>query len=250
MRINTNKVYSFTFIFLLFGLLAGLGLFTPRPVNAHEVFDIRLASKPFSPTMCKKLKSESYIRLLVAHHRDIILRKVPGQHIPKESDEARKKDYVHFVNLMDMTNGLIHQGSIAFDQRHAVIFQDADAKGLSAEKFLAQFGKNQQPIVQIALNTFLRLHSLFNAAVDTCRPYPSRVTYGTDDEIDRIEAGKYSFNKLVKQFNNHPIPSKPLYYHESGKSQGFVDPEAGKNSNISYQAMNPLNFFVPDDYLY
>ena len=228
MRINTNRVFSFMFLFILFGLLAVLVLSTPRHLNAHEIFDFRLASKPFSPTMCKKLKSESYIRLSVAHHRDIILRKVPGQHIPKESDEARKKDYVYFVNLTDMTNGLIHQGSIAFDYRHAVIFHDADSKGLSAEKFLAQFEKNQQPIVQIALNTFLRLHSIFNAAIDTCRPYPSRVTYGTDDEIDRIEAGKYTFNKLVKQFNNHPITSQPLFYHESGKSQGFVDPEAGK----------------------
>ena len=172
----------------------------------------------------------------------------PGQHIPKKSDEARKKDYVHFVTLADLTNGRIQQGAIAFDQRHAVIFQGEQTRELSRAKFLSQFGRNQRIIVDLALNTFLRLHSIFNAAIDTCRPYPSRVTYGTDDEIERIETGKHTFKKLVKEYNDHPMPSGPLYDHESGKSQGFVDPEAGENTNISYQAMNPLNFYVPAVY--
>ena len=198
--------------------------------------------------MCKKLNKESYIRLDVARHRNILLRKFPGQHIPKESDEARKKDYVYFVTLADLTNGGIQRGAIAFDQRHAVIFQGGEINGVSRSTFLSQFGKNQQVIVDLALNTFLRLHSIFNAAVDTCRPYPPRVTYGTDDEIDRIETGKRRFNKLVKQYNENPMPPGPLYYHESGAFQGYVDPEAGKNSNISYQAMNPLNFYVPGAY--
>lgn len=248
MWIDTKRCLFIILIFSLNCLYFGLVLSAPSPVSAREVFEFRLASKPFSPTMCRKLNKESYIRLDIARHRNILLRKVPGQHIPKESDEARKKDYVHFVTLTDLTNGRIQQGAIAFDQRHAVIFQGESTKGISRAKFLAQFGKNQQIIVDIALNTFLRLHSILNAAVDTCRPYPNRITYGTDDEIDRIEAGKQTFKKLVKQYNEHPIRPGPLYYHESGKSQGYVDPEAGKNSNISYQAMNPLNFYVPTAY--
>ena len=198
--------------------------------------------------MCKKVNKKSYIRLHIARHRDILIKKFPGQHIPKESDEARKKDYVYFVTLADLTNGRVQKGAIAFDQRHAVIFQGDQTKGMSRTKFLAQFGKNQQILIDIALNTFLRLHSILNAAVDTCRPYPNRITYSTDDEIDRIETGKQTFKKLVKQYNEQPMWPRPLYYHESGKSQGYVDPEAGKNSNISYQALNPLNFYVPTAY--
>lgn len=248
MWIDGNRILFIILIFFLTCLYVGLVLLAPSSVNAQEVFELRLASKPFSPTMCKKLNKESYIRLDIAGRRDILLRKAPGQHIPKKSGEARKKDYVHFVTLVDLTNGRIQRGAIAFDQRHAVIFQGEQTKGLSRAKFLSQFGDNQQNIADIALNTFLRLHSIFNAAIDTCRPYPSRVTYGTDDEIDRIETGKHTFKKLVKQYNENPLPPGPLYDHESGKSQGYVDPEAGKNSNISYQAMNPLNFYVPTLY--
>ena len=42
----------------------------------------------------------------------------------------------------------------------------------------------------MALDTFLRLLPILNAAIDTCRPYPPSVTYGTDDEIDRIDKGR------------------------------------------------------------
>ena len=212
---------------------------------ADDVFEFRLASKPFSQSMCRKLHTQTHIRLALAQHRAIVLRKVRGQYVPLERDEARKKDYVHSVALADLTNGLIRDGAIAFDHRYAVIFQGNHPKGISRSQFRSQFPKDEQPIVDIALNTFLRLHSLFNAAVDACRPYPARITYDTNDEIDRIEMGRLNFIQLVQQYNDDPTPTSPLFYHESGTSQGFVDPEAGKNSNVSYQAMNPLNFYVP-----
>ena len=220
-------------------------LSAPSLVLADEVFEFRLASKPFSQSMCKKLHAQTSIRLAIAHHRAIVLRKVRGQYVPQERDEARKKDYVHFVALADLTNGLITHGAIAFDHRHAVIFQGNHPKGISRSEFRSQFQKDEQPIVDMALNTFLRLHSIFNAAVDACRPYPARITYDTNDEIDRIEIGRLNFIQLVQQYNDDPTPTSPLFYHESGTSLGFVDPEAGKDSNVSYQSMNPLNFYVP-----
>ena len=231
----------------LFCCLAWL-LGVPSFALADDLFTFRLASKPFSPSMCKKTRNETYIRLIIAQHRDIILRKVPGQHIPQETDAARKKDYVHSVTLADLTNGLIKIGAIAFDHRHAVIFQDDYPEGISRTQFIAQFQKDEQTIIDKALNTFLRLHSIFNVAVDTCRPYPARITYDTNDEIERIEKGKIDFIQLVRQYNDDPTPIGPLFYHESGKSEGFVDPDAGKESNVSYQAMNPLNFYVPTSY--
>ena len=223
-------------------------LSAPSLVLADDVFEFRFASKPFSQSMCKQIHTNTSIRLAVAHHRAIVLRKVSGQYVPSDRDEARKKDYVHSVALTDLTNGEIDQGAIAFDQSHAVIFQGTHPNGISRSKFRSQFQKDEQPIVDSALNTFLRLHSIFNAAVDACRPYPTRITYDTNDEIDRIEKGRLNFIQLVQQYNNHPTPTRPLYYFESGMSQGFVDPEAGKHSNVSYQAMNPLNFYVPTTY--
>ena len=234
-------------LFVLFLCMAWL-LGVPSFVLANDVFEFRLASKPFSQSMCKKLKTETSIRLRIAQHRDIALRKVPGQYIPQETDAARKKDYVHAITLADLTNGLIKKGAIAFDHRHAVIYQQNHPKGISRTNFISQFRKEEHAIIDTALNTFLRLHSIFNAAVDTCRPYPARVTYDTNDEIERIETGKVTFIQLVRQYNEDPTPNGPLFYHESGTFQGFVDPEAGKNSNVSYQAMNPLNFYVPTSY--
>lgn len=245
MWIDEKRIQFCILIIYFHTLLLGGEAFSSPLADTYAIFEFRLASKPFSPTMCKKLNKESYIRLHIARHRDIHIKMFPGQHIPKETDEARKKDYVYYVTLADLTNGRVQKGAIAFDQRHAIIFQVGETHGVSRLNFLSQFDENQQTIVDLALNTFLRLHPIFNAAVDTCRPYPSRVTYGTDDEIIRIETGKRTFKKLVKQYNENPRPPGPLYYHESGKSQGYVDPEAGKNSNISYQAMNPLNFYVP-----
>ena len=220
-------------------------LSAPFLVLADDVFEFRLASKPFSQSMCKQLDTQTSIRLAIAQHRALVLRKVRGQYVPQEKDEARKKDYVHSVALADLTNGRITDGAIAFDYRYAVIFQGNHPKGISRSKFRSQFQKDEQPIVDIALNTFLRLHPIFNAAVDACRPYPARITYDTNDEIDRIEMGRLNFIQLVRQYNENPIPTRPLFYYESGMSKGFVDPEAGKNSNVSYQAMNPLNFYVP-----
>ena len=220
----------------------------PSLVLADEVFEFRLASKPFAQSMCKQLHTQTTIRLAISQHRAIVIRKVGGQYVPRESDEARKKDYVHSVTLADLTNGLIKHGAIAFDHRHAVIFNTSHPKGISRSKFRSQFQKDEQLILDIALNTFLRLHSILNAAVDACRPYPARITYDTNDEIDRIEMGRRNFIQLVRQYNDDPTPNSPLFYHESGTSLGFVDPEAGKNSNVSYQAMNPLNFYVPTPY--
>ena len=162
----------------------------PSFALADDLFTFRLASKPFSSSMCKKAMNETYIRLLIAQHRDIVLRKVPGQHIPQEADGARKKDYVHSVTLADLTNGHIKKGAIAFDYRHAVIFEEDHPEGISRAQFIAQFQKDDQTIIDKALNTFLRLHSIFNVAVDTCRPYPARITYDTNDEIERIEKGE------------------------------------------------------------
>ena len=223
-------------------------LSAPCLVLAEDVFEFRLASKPFSQSMCKKLNTHTSIRLSISQHRALVLRKVRGQHVPQERDEARRKDYVHAVALADLTNGMIKHGAIAFDHRHAVIFQGTHPKGISRSTFRSQFQKNEQPLVDLALNTFLRLHSLFNAAVDACRPYPARITYDTNDEIERIEMGRMNFIQLVRQYNDDPTPHSPLFDHETGKSLGFVNPEAGKHSNVSYQAMNPLNFYVPRSY--
>lgn len=235
-------------LFYLGCLLVIGGVDSVFAAHAQEISELKLASNPFSSSMCKKLGKDSYIRLRIAHHRDLVLRTVPGQHVPRNSDEARKKNYVHFVTVADLTNGRIQRGAIAFDQRHAIIFEGDQTQGISRAKFLAQFSPDERSTVTVALNTFLRLHALFNAAVDACRSYPPRITYDTDDEIDRIEIGKLTFTRLVKQFNAHPYPRGPLYHYESGQSEGFVDPDAGKHSNISYQAMNPLNFYVPSGY--
>ena len=220
----------------------------PFSVYAEHMLALRLAPTPFSQSMCRISKEESSIRILAAKHRDLFLQIVPGQYKPKDTEKARKKDYVHFVTLADLTGGQIPGGAIAFDNRHAVIFDDRHPKGLSRPKFLAQLPENQRLIAEMALNTFLRLHQIFNAAVDTCRPHPAFPDYGNDDHLLRIEEGKLTFKNLVQRYNKQPSSPKNLYLFESGTIGGYVDPEAGKGAKISYQAMNPLNFNVTTSY--
>ncbi len=217
----------------------------PLSAYAEHLLALRLAPTPFSPSMCKISKEGSFIRILAAKHRNLFLQIVPGQYHPKNKEKARQKDYVHFVTLADLTGGQIASGAIAFDNRHAVIFDDAHPKGLSRPKFLTQLPEQQRLIAEMALNTFLRLHPIFNAAVDSCLPHPAIPDYENDDHVLRIEEGQLTFKNLVQRYNTHPAASQDLYSFESGLSEGYVDPDAGKGTNISYQAMNPLNFYIP-----
>jgi len=213
--------------------------------QSEEVFALQLSPQPFSQTMCKKIRPNESIRIRIAHHRDLVLRKVPNQFVPQQFEEARKKSYVHALTFQDLTNGLIHQGGIAFDAKHAVIFSKEHPEGISREDYVAQLPPTLLPLADQALNTFLRLHKTLNAAIDGCRPYPSQVTYGTDDEIDKIEAGRLTYRDLAKEYNSHPSPQKALIRHERGTSGGFYDPRS-KGKRVSYQAANPLHFFRPN----
>lgn len=232
-----------------FMLVIGISMTTlPFSVYAEHMLALRLAPTPFSPSMCKISNEDSSVRILAAKHRDLFLEIVPGQYQPKNTEKARKKDYVHFVTMADLTDGHIPGGAIAFDSRYAVIFDDTHPKGLSRPKFLAKLPEKQRLIAEMALNTFLRLQPIFNAAVDTCRPHPAFPDYGNDDHLLRIEEGKLSFKNLVQRYNEQPSSPKDLGLFESGTIGGYVDPEAGNNTNISYQAMNPLNFYVPTSF--
>jgi len=244
------KPFSCTVHLLVYAVLIWIGpaSFSPLPVYAEKIFALRLAPKPFSPNMCKKTGDDSLIQILAANHRNLVIQRVPGQYIPTDPNEARVEDYVHFVTLNDLTNGRLTDGAIAFTANHAAIFTEVHPKGISRPQFLAGLPENQQTIANTALNTFLRLRSILNAAIDSCRPYPARIVYETDDEILRIEKGKHAFQQLVKAFNADPTPQSPLFLYETGKSEGFFDPDAGKGSNVSYQALNPLNFYVPTVY--
>ena len=217
----------------------------PLPVLAERLLPLQIADKPFSPTMCKKTLQGSYVRIVIAKHQDLVIRKVPGQYIPRDLDEARKKDYVHYITLSDLTNGHIVNGAIAFDAHHGIIFQDSQPNGISRPTFVTQQPQILRPLVNQALNTFLHIHPILNAAIDACRPYPAKVVYETDDELLKIEMGKYAYQNLVHRHNHRPMPKQLSTRYETGYTDGFVDPEAGKNSNVSYQAMNPLNFYVP-----
>ncbi len=214
-------------------------------VHAEHVLALRLAATPLNRSMCGISNEHSSIRILAAKHRDLFLQKVPGQHRPKNNQDARKKDYVHFVTIADLTGGQIPNGAIAFDDRHAVIFDDTHPKGLARPRFLSQLTDHQRLIAELALNTFLRLHQVFNAAIDTCRPHPAFSDYENDDDVLRIEKGKRTFKNLVQQYNSHPSFPQNTSLHEPGTIGGFVDPHAGKKSYSDYQAMNPLNFYVP-----
>jgi hypothetical protein len=217
-------------------------LTTPSIVYSQDVFTFRLNTQAFSSTMCKKIRPDENLRLQIAHHRDLMLRKVPNQFMPRDFEEARKKPYVHFLTLQDLTNGVIHQGAIAFNEQHAVIFTEDHPKGISREEFVSHMPRKQRLVANTALNTFLRLHPILNAAVDGCRPYPSHVTYGTDDEIDKIEAGKLAYRDLAKHYNANPYPDKDLFRFERGTSGGFYDPRT-QGRRVSYLAANPLHFY-------
>ena len=220
----------------------------PFAAYAEHMLALRLAPTPFSPSMCKISQNNASIRILAAKHHNLFLKKVPGQYQPENTTQSRKKDYVHFVTLTDLTNGQIPNGAIAFDNHHAVIFNEAHPKGLSRPTFMAQLPGDQHLIGEMALNTFLRLHPIFNAAIDTCRPHPAFSDYENDDYLRRIEEGQLSFKNLVQQYNEQPSSSQKSHLFEAGAIGGYVDPEAGNSATISYQAMNPLNFYVQTSY--
>ncbi len=218
------------------------------PVHADTVLALHLAAKPFSPTMCKGYGSRASIRIRTANHRTLEVKRVPDQYKPRDADEARQKSYVHFIKLADLSNGRIINGAIAFDTQHAVIFDDAHPKGISRPSFVAKQISNLQPLVTQVLDTFLYIHPILNAAIDTCRPYPAKAVYETTDEILRIETGKRNYLNLVHRHNRQPRPKHFIIPHEDGNVEGFVNPDAGKLSNMSYRAMNPLNFYIPTLY--
>lgn len=214
-------------------------------VFATEPFLLHLDERPFSPYLCKSTGSDRPIRIHVMNHRDLVINRVNGQHLPADAHQARTKDYIHFVSLRDLTDGILEQGAIAFNQNHAVIFTHDYPKGIARNAFLDSLGEFQRPMAERALGTFLRLHPVFMAAIDTCRAYPPFTTYGTDDEIDRIEAGRQAFAQRVRAYNDNPTFLPSVNIPDPGLDGGFVDPNAGHRSNVSYQAMNPLNFYIP-----
>ncbi len=228
--------------FFLSLLLTGI---TPALSQGEEVFRLHLNPKPFHANLCKKKTQGSPIRIGVAKHRDLLIRRFEGQHIPPNRLQARTKDYTYSLTIEDLTNGTLREGAIAFRKNQAVIYTSDYPKGISRPRFIRLFPQAHQPLADTALNTFLRLWPIFNAAIDTCRPYPPTVIYGTDDEIDRIEAGRLKFSQMVQTYNLNPKPSRPLYLPESGLVGGFYDPNAGNRTNISYHALNPLEFYVP-----
>lgn len=215
------------------------------PAHAEEVFSLTLDSRPFSPALCKKQQKRTSIRIKAADHRDLVIQRIPGQYVPQNPREARRKDYTHFITLNDLSNGALLHGAIAFRTDRAIIFTEKRPTGMSRRAFVSTLPSRQQPIAIQGLNTFLRIQPIINAAIDTCRPYPPMVTYGTDDEIDRIEAGRLKFHTMVEAFNEDPTPHRPLFFHETGMSDGFFNPEVGQQAQVSYQALNPLSFYVP-----
>ena len=217
-------------------------LWTPQMATAEEMLSFRIDTRPFSTAMCKKIHPLDDIRIRVAHHRDLVVRPVAGQHVPPVTDQARTKSYVHAVPLSDLTNSVIGTGTIAFTSEYAIIFTKEYPVGLSRDTFITQLPKEQQDLANRALNTFLRLHKVFNAAIDACRPYPSKVTYGTDDDINKIEAGRLTYRQLAQEFNRNPNPNTDLIRHERGLSGGFVDPTQNRKG-VSYHAINPLYFY-------
>ena len=215
------------------------------PTHAEEVFNLKLDSRPFSPGLCKKQHKRTSIRIKAADHRDLVIQRIPGQYVPQNSGVARQKDYTHFMTLHDLSNGELLHGAVAFRNDRAIIFTENRPTGMSRRAFVSTLPARQQPIAIQALNTFLRLQPIINAAIDTCRPYPPTVTYGTDDEIDRIEAGRSAYRTMIEAYNKNPTPQQPLFIYESGMSEGFFNPEADQQRNVSYQALNPLSFYVP-----
>jgi hypothetical protein len=99
--------------------------------------------------------------------------------------------------LQEVTDGVVTKGRIAFDRDRPIIFTTDYPKGLARNTFLDTLPESLRPIATRAFDTFIRLHPILNAAIDTCRPYPPFVNYGTDDEIDRIEAARRIFAQQV-----------------------------------------------------
>ena len=223
---------------MIIGMLVG-------PAQAEEVFSLKLDSRPFSAYLCKKRQKGTNIRIKAAQHRDLVIHRIPGQFIPADPGKARRKDYTHFITLEDLSNGALVNGAIAFRTNQAVIFTKSEPKGISRQAFVTTLPTTEQPLAIQALNTFLRLQPIIDAAIDSCRPYPPTVTYGTDDEIEQIEAGRLKYRTMIEAYNQHPSPQRPLFVHETGMSGGFFDPEAGQQARVSYQALNPLAFYVP-----
>ncbi|MGB0910276.1 MAG: hypothetical protein ACPGYT_07925 [Nitrospirales bacterium] len=242
--IRSIKSLNISILFISFTWLTALA----SPVHADPVLTLHLAAKPFSPTMCKGYGTRASIRIRTANHRTLEVKKVPGQYKPNDADQARQKNYVHFITIADLSNGKIKNGSIAFDVRHSVIYDKVHPKGISRPSFVAQHVTNLRPLVDQALDTFLYIQPILNAAIDTCRPYPAKAVYETTDEILRIETGKLTYLNLVHRHNTQPRPKDFIIPHEDGNVEGFVNPDAGKLSNMSYRAMNPLNFYVPTLY--
>ena len=231
-------------------LKTGLGVFALfvifiSPVQGGEVFSLKLDSRPFSADLCKKQQKGTNIRIKAAQHRDLVIHRIPGQYIPEDPGKARRKDYTHFITLEDLSNGAIVNGAIAFRTNQAIIFTNSKPQGISRQAFLETLPKTKQLLANQSLNTFLRLQPIINAAIDTCRPYPPTVTYGTDDEIDQIETGRLTYRTMIEEYNENPTPQRPLFFHETGMSGGFFDPEAERQARVSYQALNPLEFYVP-----
>jgi hypothetical protein len=220
-----------------------IGFLWVSPVSAnHDVFALHLNSAAFTQRMCKKITVQQDIRILASHHRDLLLKRIPNQFIPKDSEEARKKSYVYAISLQDLTDGMVNEGIVAFDQQHAVIFRSDASEGISRRQYISDLPRSLQSIADQGLNTFLHLHPILNSAINACRPYPSKALYGTDDEFDKIEKERIQYRNLVKKYNAGPDPPEDLIKPEKGKALGFVDPTY-RGKFISYQAMNPLNFF-------
>ncbi len=245
MLITSHDSVRMPCIIALLTMSLGLLPLVAVPVHADHILTLHLAAKPFSPTMCKGYGPRASIRILIANHRDLVLKRISGQQIPRNADEARQKTYVHYITMADLTNNKVTQGAIAFDSRHNVIFDESHPGGVSRPTFVSRQASSIRPLVNQALNTFLHIHQILNAAIDTCRPYPTKVAYETDDEVLRIETGKHTYLHLVQRHNQQPRPEAFSIRHEAGNLKGFVDPDAGKHSNMSYHAMNPLNFYVP-----
>ena len=124
------------------------------------------------------------------------------------------------------------------------IFSEEHPQGISREDYISNTPSKKVAIANKGLNTFLRLHPILNAAIDGCRPYPIQVTYGTDDEFDKIIAGRLKYRDLATQYNAQPDKFQTFARFEGGISGGFYDPRT-QGKRVSYQAANPLNFFRP-----
>ncbi len=229
---------------LLVGMITESGL--TAQLSSEVVFRYTIDPKPFRAGLCRKWDDTARIHLQAAKHRDLIIHTVPGQWVPEDPLKARTKNYTHFLTIEDLTDGKVTYGAIAFRQDQTAIFTPDNSTVISRSQYLSRLPQEWQTEANKALNTFLRLLPILNAAIDTCRPYPPTVTYDTDDEIDRIEQGRRDFYHLIRAYNQSPHPNTPLYQHESGTSGGFYDPEANKQfPTMSYHALNPLNFYIP-----